>query len=175
MVNEFLEILITKNLFNKDEFFSCSENYKILLLYNLYNLYNNNERKKKFIKEFYENVLDAIQRDIEGNIKKYKLEEFLNNKEKVVKQRLELIKLILPAFDPEYKYKYLTETNEKINKNINVLRKIKDNIKIYYKDFYQEIIQNITEVIKTSQNQKINEFQKGEKIGKLIKDTEGLN
>ena len=171
MVNEFLEKLITKNQFTKEEFFSYSTNYKILLIYNLYK----KKKIEKFIKDFYENTLDSIQKDIEGNIKKYKLEEFLNNKENIVKQRLELIKLILPAFDPEDKYEQLKKRNEEINKDLNDLSKIKDNIIIYYKEYYQDIITRITEVIKTSQNQKIIEYKKGGRIGDLIKETEGLN
>ena len=55
------------------------------------------------------------------------------------------------------------------------MSKIKDNIIIYYKEYYQDIITRITEVIKTSQNQKIIEYKKGGRIGDLIKETEGLN
>jgi len=91
-----------------------------------------------------------------------------------VKQRLELINLIIQQFNPEDTYNQLKVLNDKINKDINELKEIKDNIILYYKDFYQDIMQKIRDVIKTSQNKKISEYKKGGKIGDLIKESQGL-
>ena len=172
LLNEFLKKLFSKNLFTKEEFFSEQKNLKILLLYKLYKKVN----LQKIIKDFYEKLLDNIQKDIEGNIKKSKLEEFLKNEDSLVKKRLELIKLIIPGFNPKEKYIELKKTNDNINKDIKLLIDIKDNIKLYFQDFYQEIIQKINEVTKSSQTKKIVEYKQGGKIGELIKktETEGL-
>lgn len=73
MIHEFLEILISKNLFNKDEFFTGSQNLKISLLIKLYE----NKKIQKSDKNYYDNiitVLDAVNKDLGGEIKKSKLE-----------------------------------------------------------------------------------------------------
>ena len=75
MINEFLQNLISKNLFTKDEYFSGNKNLKILLLYKLYE----KGKIQKNEQDYYENIinlLDNIKKDIEGDIKKSKLEEF---------------------------------------------------------------------------------------------------
>ena len=85
IINEFLKILIEKNLFTKDEFFSGNKNIKILLFYKLYE----KGKLKKNEEEYYEKIahlLDAILKDIEGNIKKSKLEEFLKNNPSFIKK-----------------------------------------------------------------------------------------
>jgi len=172
IINEFLHKLMEKNLFTKDEFFSGSKNMKISLFYKLYE----KGKIKKSEEEYYEKImhlLDSIEKDIEGNIKKSKLEEFLKNEPSFIIQRLSLIKLVLEGFNPDEQYAQLKKRNDDINKDINELKYIKDNIIIYHKDFYQDIIKRIIEVIKNNQNKKIIEY-KGGRIGDLIKETEGL-
>jgi len=175
MVNEFLEKLISKNLFTKDEFFqnSKTQNLKISLLIKLY--------EKKIIEnnggEYYEKIkdlLDSINKDIGGDIKKSKLDEFLKNKEPIIKQRLSLINTIIEAFNPEQIYIDLKKTNDKINKDIEKLHKVKDNIIIYLKESYKKIIDEITEVIKNNKNKKIKEY-KGGRISDLIQRIEKEN
>ena len=76
MINEFLQKLMKKNLFTKDEFFSGKKNIKILLFYKLYW----KGKIKKSEEEYSEKIIhlfNAIKNDIEGNITKSKLEEFL--------------------------------------------------------------------------------------------------
>jgi len=170
IINEFLEKLMEKNLFSKDEFFSGKQNIKISLFYKL----NEKGKIQKNEQGYYENIIhlfDEIKKDIEGNIKKSKLEEFLKNEPTCIKQRLSLIKLILGGFNPDDQYKKLKDRNDEINKDLNGLRNIKDNIIIYHKDCYQDIINKIIEVIKNNQNKKIIDY-KGGKIGDLIKETE---
>ena len=89
MINEFLQALISKNSFYKDEFFSLGINYRILLLCKLFKKYKEDKNNKinETIKNYYQKTLDNIHKDIEGNIKKSKLEEFLKNDENLVKQR----------------------------------------------------------------------------------------
>ena len=172
IINEFLQKLMEKNLFTKDEFFSGNKNIKISLFYRLYE----KGKIQKNEEEYYERILhllDSIEKDLEGNIKKSKLEEFLKNEPSCIKQRLSLIKLILDGFMPDEQYNKLKNRNDEINKDLNDLKYIKDNIIIYLKDYYQEIITRIIDVIKNNQNKKIIDY-KGGKIGDLIKETESL-
>ena len=175
MVNEFLTKLISKKLFTKDEFFqnSKTQNLKISLLCKLY--------EKEIIQndggEYYDKIkelLDDINKDIGGEIKKSKLDEFLKNKEPIIKQRLSLINKIIESFDPDLIYEDLKKTNTKINKDIEQLHKIRDNIIIYLKESYKEIINEITDVIKNNKNKKIKDY-KGGRIGDLIQRTEKEN
>ena len=167
--------MISENKFTKDEFFGNNKNIKILLLYNLYKKYKDYEQLKKdkiydIIKNHHEVLLDGNQKDIDkGNIKKNGLEEFLKNEEHLVKQRLELFKIIITEYNEVEKYKKLKDTNDEINKNIDILKKIKNNIIIYYKEKYKDEIQKIKEGVENSKNKQIREFNKGGSIGDLIK------
>jgi hypothetical protein len=111
-INEFLEILIEKNLFTKDDFFSGKKDYRIILLYELYE----KGKIKKSQEEYYDkiiNLFDSIKKEIEGDIEKSKLEEFLKMDKSLVIQRLKLVKLVLGGFNPEEKY-------EELKKRINI-------------------------------------------------------
>ena len=178
LFNDFLNKLISENKFTKEEFFGGNKNIKILLLYNLYKKYKDYEQLKKkkiydIIKNHYEVILDDIQKDIDnGYIKKNRLEDFLNNEEHLVKQKLELIKIIITEYNEVEKYEKLKKTNDEINKNIEILKKIKNNIIIYYKEKYKKEIQKIKEGVEKSKNKQIREFNERGNIGDLIKETE---
>ena len=65
-----------------------------MLLYKLFE----KGKIKRVDEDYYEKImdlLDNIKHDIDGNIQKNKLEKFLRNDEKIIKQRLSLIKIIL--------------------------------------------------------------------------------
>ena len=171
-INEFVKQLMEKNLFTKDEFFSGSQNLKIILIYKLYK--KGKIQKKE--EEYYENLiqlLDEIKKDIEGNIKKSKLEEFLKNEPSFVKQRLSLMKIILEGFNPEEQYDELKRKNDEINKEIEELKNFKDNIILYFKESQQDIIKSIIEVLKNNKNKRIIEYYGG-RIRSLIKETKDL-
>ena len=105
-INEFLEKIIEKNLFTKDDFFSGKQDYRILLLCELYE----KGKIKKSQEEYYGkiiNLLDSIKKEIEGDIEESKLEEFLEMDKSLVIQRLKLVKLVLEKFNPEEKYEEL--------------------------------------------------------------------
>ena len=181
MINEFLKRLMKNNLFTKEEFFSSNKNLKISLLYNLFE----KGKIQKNDEEYYEDIthlLDDIRKEIDGEIKKKKLEEFLNNDKSFIIERLSLINLILEGFNPEEVYLKLKKTIDEINKNIDKLKYIKENIIIYHGEFYQQIIRRIIEIIQYNQNKKINEYKggkedkegKGGKINELISETEKL-
>ena len=105
------------NLFTKDEFFSSSKNLKISLLYKLFKngkiqkYTQENEQKNTQENEknddYYgiiQNRLDEIRNELDGEIKKKQLEEFLNNDENFIKERLGLINLILEGFNSDDEY-----------------------------------------------------------------------
>ena len=103
-------------------------------------------------------LLDNIKHDIDGNIQKNKLEKFLRNDEKIIKQRLSLIKIILECFNPDEVYLRLKRTNKEINNLIVELTYIKDNINKYFKETYKDKLLKITEAIKIFSNNKISDY-----------------
>ena len=159
-INEFLAKLMKNNLFSKDDFFSGKQDPRILLLCELYE-----KRKiKESQEEYYDKIRDLIVKikvDIEGGIKKSKLEEFLKIDESLVIQRLELIKLVLGGFDPNEKYKELKDKNKEINDEIEKFKYIKENIIIYHKEFYQDTIKRLLDIIKNNQNKKLSDYKAG--------------
>ena len=164
ILNEFLKKLIEKNLFTKEEYFSRNKNLKIELLYKL----SENGKIKKNVGEYYDkiqNLIKSIKQDLDGQIEKKTLEEFLSNNESFVKQRLSLINLIIDVFKPEETYKKLNKINDEINKEIENLIFIKDNIIIYHSVVYEQIIKRLIEIINNNQNKKISDY-KGGKDGK---------
>ena len=164
ILNEFLKKLIEKNLFTKEEYFSRNKNLKIELLYKLYE----NGKIKKNVGEYYDkiqNLIKSIKQDLDGQIKKKTLEDFLSNNESFIKQRLSLINLIIDVFKPDETFKKLNKINDDINKEIKKLIFIKENIIIYHGEVYEQIIKRLIEIIDNNQNKKISDY-KGGKDGK---------
>ena len=169
-INEFLTKLMDNNLFNKDDFFSGKQDSRIILLCELYE----KGKIKKSQEEYYYKItklLDSIKKDIEGEIKKSKLEEFLKIEKSLVIQRLKLVKLVLGGFNPEEKYEELEKKNNEINGEIEKLKNIKENIIIYHKEFYQDTIKRLIDIIKNNQNKKLSDYRAGS-IRELIQETE---
>ena len=100
----------------------------------MYRLYEKGKIQKNE-KEYYYNLQDlikSIKEDIEGNITKKVLDEFLNNEESFLKKRLRLINLIIEGFKPDETLENLRKFNKQINLEIKKLRFIKDNSIIYH-------------------------------------------
>ena len=123
ITDEFLNELLDKyNLFNKKEFFSSNKSLKILLLSKL------NERGvlQKNNNEYYdeiEKLMQSIKQDLDGEIKKKTLDEFLTIEDSIVKKRLSLLGIIFESYNPNDEYYRLKEINKKINEDINKLIK----------------------------------------------------
>ena len=67
--------------------------------------------------EFYEkitNLLNNIRKEIDGEIRKKNLDEFLKNDKSFIIQKLSLINLILEGFNPEEEYLNLKKKNDEI-------------------------------------------------------------
>ena len=110
---------------------------------------------------------------LEGKSKKFKLEEFLKIEKSLIIKRLSLIKLIIPAFNPDEIYAYLKKTNDKINEDMKKLDYIKDNIILYYPQTFQDIMESVMEINKNNQYKKLEDFRGGI-LGELIKETTNL-
>ena len=141
--NNFLKELMKKCRFTSDEFYSKKDNNKINLLYELYK-----NKKIQKISADIKSTLENIFKDIdEQEIDKNKLEEFFKNPEEVIKKRLELVKLYFDKFEPENLYEQLKRSLENINKDIEVLSKIKTSLSIFQRERYQEEIRQMVELI----------------------------
>ena len=171
---KFLEKLMKVCEFEKNEYFSNYENNKIKLLCELNDINNpmineNNCGKLQII-------LDEIKDDLaESSITKKQLEEFLNIGEegsknavdKVTKevninnpviQKLALIKIILPKYDPLENYGKYIKLITDINKKIQDLKYIKNSLIIFHKNTFSEQIKKLTNIINDIETKTIKEF-----------------
>ena len=169
---KFLEKLMTVCEFEKKEYFSNSENNKIKLLCKL------NEPEKPIINENncgkLQIILDEIRVDLEENlITKNQMEEFLNIKsekddDKIdikeaeynneIIQKLSLIKIILPKYDPIEKYGNYIKIIKNIKQKINDLNYIKNSLIIFHKKTYNIEIRKLTNIINNIETKSIKEF-----------------
>ena len=169
----FLEELMKKFKFTKEEYYSNFENKKILLLCEL------NEKGKLKISDEdkcyrdFEQIIYEIHKDLEGEISIKNIEEFLMNEEKVVKKRLGLIQIIFRNFDPEYVYSELKNMKEAIKKEINELIFIKNSLLIFHRHIYQYEIRRILDIIRDIKENDL-KYYKSEKIQELIQNIKKL-
>ena len=101
---------------------------------------------------------------------KKKIEEFLGNKEEVVKKRLGLIKIIFKQFGPENAHDKLKKTLDDIKEDIKTLNYIKNSLSIFQRERYQNEIREMIDIIKKLENIKIKEYKDDKitsPIGKL--------
>ena len=170
IINEILNKLIKDHSFNRDDFFSNNQNINIELLSALYknNIIIKDENNNQIYYDEIQKLLKEIKKDIDGDIKKSKLEEFLKIDESLIIQRLSLMNLY-ENFETEKNYNELKNQNNEINRDIDTLKFIKDNLIEYYKETYQEKITSMKEVIENNKNKRIKEY-KGGKIKNLIEE-----
>jgi hypothetical protein len=170
-LNEFLKLLITKNLFKKEEFFSSNKNLKVDLLCKL----NEKGIIKKNNEPYYDNILTLvkdIRDDLENKIQKEKIDDFLKNTDDIIKLRLNLIKIEINNYSPEDALKEIKKKIDKINESLKYLKYIKDNIIIYFKDSQKDLIKRLKDTIDNSKNMKI-KFEGGD-LDKLVKEIDNL-
>ena len=177
---KFLEKLMEECEFEKNEYYSNYENDKIKLLCKLNDtdnpIINENNCGKLQI------ILDEIKSDLEeSSITKKQLEEFLNLKENLeninneakkepnnnsIIQKLALIKIILPKYDPIEKFGNYRKIITDINKTIKELKYIKNSLIIFHKNTFSEQIKNLTNIINNIETKTIKEFY----VDKIQKD-----
>ena len=229
------EKLLEKCIFEKEDFFSNQENYKIqtlcLLNKELQNEskkqdtyqeeeYNDGKDKKKEIKldikienrnaQSLQIILDQVREELEnGTIKKKDLEKFLNikkskkaveeSKEKFIKkigeynndeninkintndsidessqyvrEKLDLISLVLSDYDGAKKFKEYKDILKTINESVVTLEEIKDNLMVFHRNRYNNEIKKIVKILKEIENspiQKINSEETKKAIGELL-------
>ena len=165
----FLEELMKKCKFTREEFYSTEENNKINLLCTLY------EKKKiEKISGDIETTLQDIINDIDKEeIDKKTLEEFFTNSEEVVKRRLGLIKLKFDNFGPENAHYKLKKILENIKNDIKILSHNKKSLSIFQRERYQDEIKKMIDFIKKLENIKIKEYN-DDKFTEPIESLKGL-
>jgi len=172
---KFLEKLMKVCEFETNEYYSNYENDKIKLLCKLNDpdnpIINENNCGKLQI------ILDDIKTDLEEKtITKKQLEEFLNIKNENLEnvkdesrkkeldnnnpiiQKLALIKIILPKYDPIEKYGNYKKLITDINKKIQELKYIKNSLIIFHKNTFKVQIKNLTNIIINIETKTIKEF-----------------
>ena len=162
IIKEFLKEILKVNIFTNEEFFFSKKNLKINLLCKLYE-----KGKIKHIEEdneeYYYNIIelfDEIKKELEGEITKEKLEQFLKTDENIIKQKLNLLNLIYDEFNSERTYEELKRKNEEINKIISNLKYIGENLKIYHSRLYKDKFNRLLDIIENYQAQTINQLEK---------------
>ena len=175
----FLEKLMKKCKFTKEEYYSNNENQKILIICEL-----NEKGKLKIADESncysdIKKILEEIRKDLEGEIGIKKLAEFLDNEEKIVIKRLRLIKIINIDFGPEKIYKDFKNIIKEIKEDIKELTMIKNSLLIFHRNKYQTIIKEILNIIQGIQEKNLDSYNiektKIENLKKYkIKDVEKL-
>ena len=161
--NKFLKELMEKCKFTKEEFYSNNSNNKIELLCELFEKGKINSLNKENINfNIIEDVLDKIKVELDGDITKQELEEFLKNDQKVVIKRLKLISYIMEGYNPEEVYLKLNNDIKSINDNIKELTDIKNSLLIFHRNIYLKEINDITNIIRdiTNKNLKSNRDEK---------------
>ena len=176
---KFLEELIKKCKFKKDEFYSNYENKRIKLLCDLNEKHEKkSEEEKKVFRECCTKcndiitTLDDIYKDLESNLfTKNILEEFLGgkeNSEKIIK-KLGLIKIVINDYDPKDEYQKLSNKIKKMNNTIEELNDIKTSFSIFHRNKFKDQIQKITNIISDIENKQINEYD-NQKTQKSIEE-----
>ena len=161
--NKFLKELMVKCKFTKEEFYSNNSNNKIELLCELFEKGKiNNSNRENINFNIIEEVLDKIKVELDGNITKEELEEFLKNDEKIVIKRLKLISYIMDGYNPEQTYSDLKNDIKSINDNIKLLSEIKNSLLIFHRNIYLKEINEITNIINdiTKKNLRSNKDEK---------------
>jgi len=149
---------------------------------NILELENQNEYADNLVK-----ILDKIIKDLDkGAIVKKDLEKFLNIKrsknasqkaeadaakkdekknmnededDEYVKEKLELLTLILANYNPLTKYAEYKETIKKINEKVETLKFIKDSLMIFHRNKYNEDIKKITNILDEIENSPVLKFK----------------
>ena len=187
--------IIRKCIFNKDEFFSNHEDYKIQTLCLLNEEVKNNKIELNILdksrqgdkpSEDLVNILDIVKDELEKDaITKKNLENFLNIKRKKGKEnnngvvndesnkyvinKLKLIKLATTNYDPYKKYHDYIRTIETINEKVDELRFIKDSLMIFHRILYNDDIQKIGKLLEEIEDNSIKYFKSPE-TGKSLEE-----
>ena len=166
IIEQFLEKILEKNSFSKEEFFSRNKNINIELLYELYEKVHIKNYNLKQMKNIILTLSD-IKRDLDGNIKLKTLQEFLSNDESIIIKRLSLIKIILENYNSENELALLKKKINDINNIIKKIIYIRNNIMIYYSNTYKDFLKKLSN--STKNNSSIKEYISGE-IYETIKE-----
>ena len=167
----FMDELMKKCQFTKEEYYSNKENKKIILLCELKDqgkLEINNDM------EIYNTIFQIKSDLLDGEIPINKLKEFLIEcDEKQVIKRLNLISVIYEGFEPEKQFKNLKKEIEELQKDIKELELIKRSLLIFFRIWFQNEIKDISNIIKDMQETNLKNY-KSEKTQEKIKKLKEL-
>ena len=108
-------------------------------------------------------------------IVKKDLEKFLNeNEDSYVKDKLDLISLIMTNYNPITKYADYKRNIVDINEKVEKLKFIKDSLMIFHRNLYNSDIKKITNILNEIENSPIQKF-KAEDTRKTIEELEKHN
>jgi hypothetical protein len=96
-----------------------------------------------------------------------------DEEDEYVKEKLELLTLILSNYDPTTKYADYMASIKKINEKVESLKFIKDSLMIFHRNKYNENIKQITNILDDIENSTVIKF-KTEDTKKVIESLEKL-
>jgi hypothetical protein len=96
-----------------------------------------------------------------------------DEEDEYVKEKLELLTLILSNYDPTTKYADYMASIKKINEKVESLKFIKDSLMIFHRNKYNENIKQITNILDDIENSPVIKF-KTEDTKKVIESLENL-
>ena len=114
---------------------------------------------------------DAFEKEEKKKDENDKLKE---ENEPYVRDKLELLTLIITNYDPTIKYAEYKSNTEKINEKVEKLKFIKDSLMIFHRNLYNEDIRKITIILDEIENSPIQKF-KTEETKKAIEYLEKHN
>ena len=91
-----------------------------------------------------------------------------------VKDKLELITLIIEIYNPTQKYAEYKTIIENINEKVEKLKFIKDSLMIFHRNFYKDDIKEITNILNEIEYSPIQKF-KADETSKAIERLEKHN
>ena len=99
---------------------------------------------------------DAFEKEEKKKDENDKLKE---ENEPYVRDKLELLTLIITNYDPTIKYAEYKSNTEKINEKVEKLKFIKDSLMIFHRNLYNEDIRKITIILDEIENSPIQKFK----------------
>ena len=99
---------------------------------------------------------DAVEKEEKKKDENDKLKE---ENEPYVRDKLELLTLIITNYDPTIKYAEYKSNTEKINEKVEKLKFIKDSLMIFHRNLYNEDIRKITIILDEIENSPIQKFK----------------
>ena len=110
----------------------------------------------------------------EENINDVKIKESKDKSSQYVRDKLELITLVIANYDPITKYSQYVSSIDKINESVEKLEFIKESLMVFHRNKFNDEIKNIVKVLEEIENSSIQKFN-SEETRKAIEGLLTLN